>query len=233
MITLKNVSKSYLLKNGKRHYIMTDVSLEIPNNENLAVLGPNGAGKSTLLRLIGGADLPDSGTITSNSSISWPLGLGVGFQSSLTGRQNVEFCCKINGLTKKETRQVINNVTDFAEIGDFFETPVKTYSSGMRAKLAFGLSISFNFDYYLVDELTSVGDAIFRKKAQKAFAEIRTRASIIYVSHNLEALKKSCQRALFLRKGKLDYYDNITEGIKAYKAYIREQRELKKSIIKP
>lgn len=223
MIELRNVTKAYPVKNSLR-YVLRDVSVVIPERANVAVLGPNGAGKSTFLRLVGGAEAADSGTIISNSEISWPLGLTTGFQGSLTGRQNVLFVCRINGLNPSQCKDVMEQVTDFAEIGEYFDMPVNTYSSGMRGRLSFGLSMAFDFDVYLIDELTSVGDAIFREKAKAAFENIRKRGSLIYVSHNLPSLRESCQTALFLRDGKADFYQDIDEGIAAYTEYIREHR---------
>ena len=223
MIELRNVTKTYPVNDGLR-YILNDVSLTIPGRSNIAVLGPNGAGKSTFLRLIGGVEPADSGTIITDSEISWPFGITSGFQGSLTGRQNVQFVCRINGLNRQQFRQVVDEVCEFCEIGEYFDMPVNTYSSGMRGRLSFGLSLAFAFDVYLIDELTSVGDAIFREKAQEAFARIRSRASLIYVSHNLTMLKKSCQSALFLRNGLADFYPDIEEGIAAYTEYIREHR---------
>jgi capsular polysaccharide transport system ATP-binding protein len=224
MIELRNVTKSYPVKNGRR-FVLRDVSLVIPSRSNIAVLGPNGAGKSTFLRLIGGAEAADSGTIIADSEISWPLGLTSGFQGSLTGRQNVLFVCRINGLGRAQIREVIRQVTDFAEIGEYFDMPVNTYSSGMRARVSFGLSMAFEFDVYLIDELTSVGDAIFREKAKAAFENIRKRASLIFVSHNFKTLRQSCQSALFLRDGKADFYQDIDDGLAAYNDYIQEHRQ--------
>jgi capsular polysaccharide transport system ATP-binding protein len=223
MIELRNVTKSYPVKSGQR-YILRNVSLVIPDRLNIAVLGPNGAGKSTFLRLIGGVESADSGTIISDSDVSWPLGLTSGFQGSLTGRQNVLFVCSINGLRSAQISDVTNQVIDFAEIGEYFDMPVNTYSSGMRARLSFGLSMAFQFDVYLVDELTSVGDAIFREKAKAAFEKIRKRASLIFVSHNLKTLRESCQSALFLRDGIADFYPHIEDGISAYQEYINSHR---------
>lgn len=223
MIELRNLTKHYPVKNGLR-YVLRDVSLIIPSRTNLAILGPNGSGKSTLLRLIGGAEPADSGTIITDDEISWPLGLSSGFQGSLTGRQNVLFVCRINGLNFDETRYVINQVVNFTELGEYFDMPVNTYSSGMRARLSFGLSMAFEFDVYLIDELTSVGDMIFREKAKAAFERIRKRASLIFVSHNLSTLRQSCQSALFLRDGLADYYPDINEGIAAYTEYIQIKR---------
>ncbi len=223
MIELRDVSKSYPVKNGRR-FVLDRVSLTIPDKVNIAVLGPNGAGKSTFLRLIGGAEVADSGAIITDSDISWPLGLSSGFQGSLTGRQNVLFVCRINGLSPDQIREVMRQVTDFAEIGEYFDMPINTYSSGMRARLSFGLSMAFRFDVYLIDELTSVGDILFREKAKAAFEHIRSRASLIFVSHNLKTLRQSCQAALFLRDGKADFFDDIDEGIAAYEDYIHEHR---------
>ena len=223
MISIQNVTKYYLMRGGKPHYVLRDVSLEIPSDKNIGILGPNGAGKSTLLRMIGGAEAPNSGTISTTASVSWPLGIGVGFQPSLTGRQNVLFVCQINGLSKAETKQIIDAVIEFTELGKFFDMPIKTYSSGMRARLGFGLSINFAFDYYLIDELTSVGDAVFRKKATHEFEKIRRSASLIYVAHNLEALQKSCESAIFLHDGNMSYYEDIKMGITSYQEYIEEK----------
>lgn len=223
MIQLTNVTKYYPIPSGVRH-ILRDVTLTIPGGTNLAILGPNGAGKSTFLRLIGGAESPNRGKIWSDQSISWPLGITSGFQSSLTGRQNVLFACRINGLNQSLTRKVIDEVTEFAEIGEYFDLPVKTYSSGMRARLSFGLSMAFEFDVYLVDELTAVGDAVFRAKANKAFREMRNRASLVFVSHNLQTLQDCCDSALFLHDGSAAFFPKIEDGITAYQEYIHSDR---------
>jgi capsular polysaccharide transport system ATP-binding protein len=228
MIELRNITKSYPVEKG-RHYIFKDLSLILPSRTNIAVFGPNGSGKSTFLRLISGAELADSGTIITQSEVSWPFGLTSGFKGSLTGRQNVSFVCGINGLNKVQTREVIQYVTDFAEIGEYFEMPINTYSSGMRARLSFGLSMAFDFDVFLVDELTSVGDTIFREKAQAAFEKIRERASLIFVAHNLNTLRESCESAVFLRDGLADFYEDIEDGINAYADYTNEKREPRKA----
>lgn len=221
MIELQHVTKYYPVQNGVR-YVLSDVSFIIPTGANVAVLGPNGAGKSTFLRLIGGAEAANSGTIITDSDISWPLGLSSGFQGGLTARQNVLFVCRINGLDRPDTRQVMRQVAEFAEIGEYFDMPVNTFSSGMRARLGFGLSMAFRFDVYLIDELTSVGDVSFKQKAKAAFKEICKDASLIYVSHNLNVLRDSCQTALFLRDGRVDFYQDIEDGINAYAEYAQE-----------
>jgi capsular polysaccharide transport system ATP-binding protein len=223
MIEIRNLTKYYPVKGGLR-YVMRDVSLTIPSRTNLAILGPNGAGKSTFLRMIGGEEPANSGTILTDENISWPLGLTSGFQGSLTGRENILFVCRINGLSFDESRYVVNLVIDFAEIGEYFDMPVSTYSSGMRGRLSFGLSMAFEFDVYLIDELTSVGDTNFREKAKAAFESIRKRASLIFVSHNIKILRQSCQSALFMRNGMADFYPNIDDGIEAYNEYVKEHR---------
>ncbi|MES2982341.1 MAG: ABC transporter ATP-binding protein [Verrucomicrobiota bacterium] len=200
--------------------MLRDVSLVLPGDSNIAVLGPNGAGKSTFLRIISGAEPADSGAIITDSKVSWPLGLSSGFQKSLTGRQNVAFVCNINGLNKSQVRHVIQQVTDFAELGEYFDMPIKTYSSGMRARLGFALSMTFKFDVYIVDELTSVGDATFRKKAKQAFEEFRQRATLIFASHNMDTLRDTCESAIFIRNGAIDYYPDVEDGIKAYSNFI-------------
>ncbi|MCP5533537.1 MAG: ABC transporter ATP-binding protein [Akkermansiaceae bacterium] len=224
MIELRNVTKFYPMKSGVRD-ILRDVSMVIPTGANLAVLGPNGAGKSTFLRLIGGAEAPNSGRILSDQSISWPLGINSGFQGSLTGRQNLLFACRVNGLNQEQIETVTDEVVDFAKLGEYFDLPLKTYSSGMRARLSFGLSMAFTFDVYLIDELTSVGDAIFRSKAKQAFKNMRQRASIIFVSHNLSTLRESCDSALFLHDGTAAFFPSIDDGIEAYQEYIRSDRD--------
>lgn len=208
--------------NGGRKYILRNVSLEIPTGTNVAILGPNGAGKSTFLRLIGGAEPADKGKVVTDQDISWPLGLATGFQGSLSGRQNIQFVCDINGLSRPEALHVMKGVAEFTDLGGYFDMPVATYSSGMRARLTFGLSMSFRFDIYLIDELTSVGDAVFKRKAKAAFEEIKSRASLVYVSHNLDALKKVCDSALFLRDGAATYYPDIQDGLKSYRRFMKQ-----------
>lgn len=220
MISFKNVTKYYPMRDGERHYVLRDVSFEIPSRESVAIIGPNGAGKSTLLRLIGGAEAPNEGSIVTKSNISWPIGLSSGFQGSMTGRQNIHFVCQINGLSEAETQEVIDAILDFSELEEYFDMPIKSYSSGMRARLGFGLSINFEFDYYLVDELTAVGDIIFKEKAKKEFVKITKNASLLYASHKLNSLKDSCKSAIFLRDGILDYFKDVDDGIKAYEDYI-------------
>jgi len=212
---LRNVTKSYLTPNGRR-YVFRNLSLAIPPGKNIGLIGRNGAGKSTLMRLLGGADVPDSGTIVTDRSISWPVGLAGGFQGSMTGRDNIKFVCRVYGATGEAMREKIRYVQEFAEIGDWIDEPIKTYSSGMRSRIAFGLSMAFDFDYYLIDEVMSVGDAQFKSKCAQAFADKLQKSNIVLVTHTMSEIEKLCDVVLLVRNGSIQVYDDVTEGIKAY-----------------
>lgn len=213
MITLTNVTKYYLTRLGKK-YVLNDVSFVIPEGRDVAILGPNGAGKSTLLRLLGGIDYPNSGEISIDKVVSWPMALASGFQGSMTGRENAEFICRVYGV--KSIKRTCEFVKHFSEIGDYFELPVKSYSSGMRSRLAFALSMAFDFDIYLIDEITSVGDAAFRRKCAESLAKKREQANVIMVSHDMSTLRKQCDCAIVLSKQSLKFYDDIEAGIGEY-----------------
>lgn len=215
MIELRNISKSYLTKKGKIS-VFKDLSLTIPGGKNVAILGNNGAGKSTLLRLLGGIDVPDSGKIISEKTISWPVGLSGGLQGSLTGRENVKFVARVYGAEGARMREVLRYVEDFAEIGPYFDHPVKAYSSGMRARLAFGLSLAFDFDYYLIDEAMSVGDAHFREKATKAFHDRINTANVLLITHGMGQVRKLCNYVLVLKNGVIEKFEDVEKGIEAY-----------------
>lgn len=215
MFELRNITKSYLTPKGRRH-VFRDLSLKIPADKNIGLIGRNGAGKSTLVRLLGGADVPDSGTIATNKSISWPVGLSGGFQGSMTGRENIKFVSRVYGAIGDAMRKKVAYVEDFAEIGSWIDEPVKTYSSGMRSRLAFGLSMAFDFDYYLIDEVMSVGDAQFKRKCAEVFEERLKKSKVVLVSHNMNEIQKLCDVVLLVRDGGVQIYDDVAEGIKAY-----------------
>lgn len=215
MIELRNVTKSYKTPKG-RVFVFRDLNLTIPDDKSVALIGRNGAGKSTLMRLLSGQDTPDRGEIITPDSISWPVGLSGGFQGSLTAKENVKFVARVYGVKGERLKDVVNYVRDFAEIGDFFDRPVNTYSSGMRSRVAFGLSLAFDFDYYLIDEAMSVGDAHFRKKAQQAFKERIGKAKVILVTHGMGQVRQMCDYVLLLDKGQVTAYDDVEEGIAAY-----------------
>lgn len=216
MIRIENLSKSYPTPQG-RHYVFKDLNIELPSGKSVAIIGRNGAGKSTLLRMIGGIDRPDSGRIITDSTISWPVGLAGGFQGSLTGRENVKFVARLYA-TRDELKEKVAFVEEFAELGKYFDMPIKTYSSGMKSRLGFGLSMAFKFDYYLVDEVTAVGDARFKQKCAGLFKERHKEASFLMVSHSLNSLKEFCDIALFVgRDNKCSFYEDIDAAIKKYK----------------
>ncbi|MCE9891402.1 ABC transporter ATP-binding protein [Citrobacter sp. RHBSTW-00678] len=215
MIRIENLSKSYRTPQG-RHYVFKDLNIELPTGKSVALIGRNGAGKSTLLRMIGGIDRPDSGRIITNSTISWPVGLAGGFQGSLSGRENVKFVARLYS-NKDELRQKIEFVEKFAELDRYFDMPIKSYSSGMRSRLGFGLSMAFDFDYYLVDEVTAVGDARFKQKCSELFTQRSKESCFLMVSHSLNQLKRYCDAALFIdRNNKVSFYEDIDEAIVDY-----------------
>lgn len=215
MFELRNVTKSYLTPKGRR-YVFRNLSLAIPPGKNIGLIGRNGAGKSTLMRLLGGADVPDSGTIATDRSISWPVGLTGGFQGSMTGRDNIKFVCRVYGATGEAMREKVRYVQEFAEIGDWIDEPIKTYSSGMRSRVAFGLSMAFDFDYYLIDEVMSVGDAQFKRKCAEVFKEKLQKSNVVLVSHSMPEIEKLCDVVLLVRDGGIQVYDDVAEGIIAY-----------------
>ncbi len=214
MIELRNLSKSYRTPKG-RHHVFRDLNLVIPSGKSVGLIGRNGAGKSTLLRIMGGIDRPDSGRVITDKSISWPVGLSGGFQGSMTGRENVKFVCRIYSR-KDDMASKLRFIEDFAEIGKYFDMPVKSYSSGMRSRLAFGLSMAFDFDYYLIDEVTAVGDAAFKAKSAALMAQKREQKNFIMVSHSLGALKQFCDVAVLLDRQDAHYFENIDEAIETY-----------------
>ncbi len=214
MIELTNVTKYFRTNAGKK-YILKDVTMTLPDG-NIGILGRNGAGKSTLMRMLGKIEFPNQGTIHSNNTFSWPLGLGGGFVGNMTGAQNVKFVCNLYGLSKDETREVIAYVKEFSELGDYFDMPIKTYSSGMKGRLGFGLSLAFDFDYMIIDETLSVGDARFKKKAKDVLLKKIENCHVILVSHEMKTLQQMCQTGLLIHDGQLYYYDNIDEAISRY-----------------
>lgn len=214
MIELAQVSKAYATLRGS-NLVLDSVSFAFPPRTNIGILGKNGAGKSTLLRIIAGTEQPDSGTITRRGVVSWPIGFSGGFNGSLSGEENCRFVARIYGA---DIDDVVGFTMEFSELGEYFHMPVKTYSSGMRARLAFGLSMAIEFDAYLVDEVTAVGDAAFQDKCRKAFRDRSDRSSVIIVSHHIGTVKDYCQRCAVLKNGKLTAFDSVDEAREAYEA---------------
>lgn len=216
MIRLEHVCKRYRTTRGPGPWVLQDISITIPARCSVGLVGANGAGKSTLLRLIAGADKPTRGSVNRMCRVSWPLGLMGGLQSQLTGRQNAKFVCRLLGRDG-DLPSLLAFVESFADIGAAFDQPVGTYSSGMGARLKFALSLAFSFDVYLVDELTAVGDAAFRKKSREAFREVVKTGSVIMVSHQEGALKEFCQAGIFIDHGRAHWFDQLDDALYAYR----------------
>ncbi len=214
MIEIRNLTKSYKTKYG-RHYVYKDVNVIFPSGKNIGIIGPNGAGKSTLLRLIAKIEYPDRGEIITHGSISWPVAFSGGFQGSLTGRQIVSIVCRIYG-EEDNIRDKIEFVKDFTELGKYFDMPVKTYSTGMRARLAFALSMAFDFDYYIIDEVIVVGDTEFRKKCNTILKEKLQRSNLIIASHKINSLKDLCHIFAIPYKRDIVIFEDFKEASKFY-----------------
>lgn len=214
MIHCDHVSKSYPMGAGRKH-VLRGLDLQISAGEHVGFLGRNGAGKTTLIKLIGGVEMPTSGKIRRDMSVSWPLGFGGGFQGSLTGYDNARFIARIYGLEYSEIRDFVE---DFSELGSQLKMPVKTYSSGMKARLAFALSLAIEFDCYLIDEVIMVGDQNFHKKCHFELFERRRDRALIFASHSAELVREFCDRALVLHDGKGKTYSDVNEALDVYAA---------------
>ena len=215
MIIVDDVYKRYRSDHGMGKWVLQGVSLTIPPKVNVGLVGRNGAGKSTLLGLVGGTDVPTRGRVERRCRVSWPMGFGGGLQGSLTGRQNAKFVCRIHGH-EEDLQDRLRYVEDFAELGEAFDEPTKTYSSGMKSRLQFGLSLAFDFDVYISDEVTSTGDAAFQKKALAAFKSLTNRAGLIMVSHAEVTLKEFCTAGILLHEGRAHWFDSISDALKEY-----------------
>lgn len=218
MIKIEKLTKTYKTPKG-RHYVFKDLNVTLPTGKSVAIIGRNGAGKSTLLRMIGGIDRPDSGAIITNSTISWPVGLAGGFQGSLTGRENVKFVARLYA-EKSQLKEKIAYVEEFAELGHYFDMPIKIYSNGMRSRLGFGLSMAFKFDYYLVDEVIAVGDERFKRKCKSIFSQRHKESSFLMVAHSPTLLKDYCDVAvLFDDKSECHFFDSVDDALKEYNKF--------------
>jgi len=212
MIRLAGVNKTYPTGSGPVR-VLRDVDLTVTAGERVGILGRNGAGKSTLIRLISGAELPSSGLIERDMSVSWPLAFGGAFQGSLTGLDNLRFICRIYGVDPADK---IPFVADFSELGIYLREPVKTYSSGMRARLAFAISMIIEFDCFLIDEIIAVGDARFHEKCNHELFVKRGDRAMIIVSHNAAYIREHCSRAAVLVGGELHSAPSLDEAFAFY-----------------
>ena len=218
MIQIHDLVKRYLIRHGEVT-VLDHVNLVVKPGEKIGILGRNGSGKSTLIRLISGAEYPTSGVIRRGMSVSWPLAFGGAFQGSLTGLDNLRFICRIHGVT---TEDKIPFVQEFSELGKYLKEPVKTYSSGMRARLAFAISMAVEFDCFLIDEIIAVGDSRFHEKCQHELFEKRGDRAMIIVSHQPEFIKSHCDQAAVLVAGKLHSFDQVDEAMDFYQKHSAE-----------
>lgn len=212
MIQLDGVFKFYRT-HGHTKIILDHVSTTFQTGRSYGLMGVNGAGKSTLMRLIAGTELPNSGKIRRSCRVSWPLGFASVFHPLMTGRENVKFVARVYG---QNVKTVLDFVEDFAEIGDYIDVPFQTYSSGMAARLAFGLSMAIDFDCYLVDEITAVGDLRFQARCKAAFERRKAHADMIMVSHSMQIIKEYCDHGAVLVDGKLIMFESVDRAIEMY-----------------
>lgn len=214
MIRVEAVSKSYEVRGGWRN-VLHDINLNVDQGQKIGILGLNGAGKSTLIRLLGGITLPDAGTIERGMSISWPLALDGGFQGSLTGYDNLKFICRIYGA---DIDTVLPFVEDFAELGKYLYEPAKSYSSGMRSRLGFAISMAIEFDCYLIDETLAVGDERFRARCHEELIVKREDRALVLVSHQAETIRELCDKACVLHEQTLHHFDDIDSAYAFYRS---------------
>lgn len=217
MVRLENLSKIYFSE-GQSKLVADQINMVFPPKVSVALLGRNGAGKSTLLQIIAGTMNPTSGQVVSDGTISWPVGYAGSFHGDLTGAQNVRFVARVYGV---DTTTLSDFVADFAELGPHFHLPFRTYSSGMKSRLAFGLSMGIHFDTYLVDEVTAVGDARFRRKSEMYFRDRMARSGAIFVTHSMRTVRRLCDHAVVLEKGHLTWFDDVDTAIEYHETNLR------------
>lgn len=212
VIRFDKVSKSYHGRKFEKR-VFSDISFTIERGEAIGICGANGAGKSTLMRLLSGVEQPTSGTVTRNMTTSWPIGYASCFQTSLTGADNARFIARVY---RKPEEELLAYVEDFAQLGPYFRQPVKTYSAGMAARLAFGVSLAIEFDCYLVDEITGAGDERFRARSEAALAARREKGTLVMISHDPHTLAAYCTRGAVLFGGSLIHFDDVREACEVH-----------------
>ena len=218
MIELRNLTKIYRL-NGVAKPIARDINFQFPKGECVGLMGPNGAGKSTMLKLIAGTIQPDRGKVIRHGSVSWPVGFAGSFHGDMTGAQNVKFVARLYGV---DTDEMTDFARDFSQLGAHFYLPVRTYSSGMRSRLAFAMSMGVKFDTYLIDEITAVGDAGFRRKSEALFRDRMDDCSAIMVTHALGQVERLCDYVTVLNEGRLVWFEDVAEGIRFHQELMRD-----------
>lgn len=212
MIICQNLSKSYVTPGGRKT-VLKNVNFTLNKGDKVGLLGRNGAGKTTLIKMIGGVEMPTSGRVVRQMSCSWPLGFSGGFQGSLTGYDNARFIARIYGKSYRELREFLE---DFTELGSQLKMPVKTYSAGMRARLAFGLSLAIEFDSYLIDEVIMVGDRNFQVKCHEEIFEKRSDRALLLASHGPQYIRDFCNYAILLRNGNAEIFEDVEEALAIY-----------------
>lgn len=208
MIVADHVHKVYPTREGDR-VVLNDISFTLQRGDKLGILGRNGAGKSTLVRLVSGAEQPSAGTITRNMSVSWPIAFGGAFQGTLTGFDNVRF---ISRIYNQDYAQNIDFVKDFTELGLYLREPVRSYSQGMRARLAFAISMIIEFDCYLIDEVSAVGDVRFHEKCEIELFQKRADRAMLIISHDTEYVRRHCSRFAVLNEGNMQFYADFDQA---------------------
>jgi capsular polysaccharide transport system ATP-binding protein len=216
MIKLRNIQKRYHTRRG-HHTVLDGIDLTVLPGEKIGILGRNGSGKSTLIRILSGAEQPTQGSVYRGMRVSWPLAFGGAFQGGLTGMDNIRFVCRIYGV---DVDTATGFVKEFSELGSYLYEPVMTYSNGMRARLAFALSISVDFDCYLIDEIVAVGDRRFHDKCHEELFVKRSTKSMIIVSHDPHYIKEHCDKACVLVNGKLLHFESIDDAYGYYNGQI-------------
>lgn len=219
MIRLIDLCKSYPTSQGA-HEVFRNINLDVARGEKVGILGRNGAGKSTMIRLLSGAEQPTSGWVERSMSVSWPLAFGGAFQSALTGLDNLRFICRIYGVPWEDK---IDYVLQFSELGPYLREPLRIYSSGMRARLAFALSMVIEFDCFLIDEVVAVGDARFHEKCHNELFERRADRSLIIVSHDANYVRQHCSKLCVLSQGDLAVFTDADEAFEYYHKAIHLQ----------
>ena len=212
MIEFQDISKGFWVR-GEYQPVIRNLNLTLPSGRSLALLGRNGAGKSTLLSMVAGTMRPETGQIISDGSISFTVGYAGSFHGDMTGAQNTRFVARIYGVDSNELTAFVE---DFAEIGKHFHMPVRTYSSGMKSRLAFGISMGIKFDTYLIDEATATGDARFKRKSKEVFRARMAQSSAVMVSHSMSEIRNFCDAGLILHDGEIELFNDVEDAIKRH-----------------
>jgi len=216
LMTLEKVTKFYRAQ-GRKRYILNNVSAVMPLGMNVGILGRNGAGKSTLVRLMARAERPNEGAVkwSPGVEVSWPMGFSGAFLNNVSARDNVKLISRLYG---RDWKTVLYSMEDFAELGQYIEMPLRTYSSGMRSRFNFALSVAMDFDCYLFDELMSVADVRFRRRAEEEMQRLAGRSTFVVVSHRMRTIQSFCQCVYVLNEGRLEYFDDVQKGIERYES---------------